>query len=165
MSKITTKTWSKTLAESIKAHGTSRDLVQALCLFAMNQAGNENYTYINELMNADYKGADQRAMQSYFEDHCDVTLGRKDKAFAFTNDQTKDFKYAAPTKTWWEYKPTAQPAIINPMMALLNAVKKIERGLNHTGGASIAKGQEALAKKLVDYVKKQPEVMKESLAA
>ncbi len=165
MSKINTKTWNKTLAESIKLHGASRDLIQSLCLFAMTQAGNGNYTYINEMMNADYKGADHRAMQKYFEDHCDVTLGRKDKTFAFTNNKTKDFNYVAATKTWWEYKPTAEPAVIDPLSLFVGAIKKLERGINHTGGASITKGKEGLAKDLLAYIKKQPEILKQSLAA
>ena len=165
MSKITTKTFPTMLGNAVKAHGAVRDSVQELCIFSMKQAGNENYTYINDIMNADFKGADQRAMQKYFEDHCDVTLGRKEGKFAFTNNKSKGFEYKAPAKVWWEYKPSAAPQVIDPIASLLKVVTNIENAMKGKGGASIAKGQEKLAKDLVAYVRKQPAVLKAALAA
>ena len=158
MAKVTSKTFAKTLVAAVKNFGSFRDSLQDLCDFAMTQASNGNYTYINAIMNADLKGADQRAVQKYFEDHCDVSLGRKDGKFAFTNNKSKGFKYKAPEKKWWDYKPTAAPQVIDPVAALIQAVNRITAAVEHKGSASIEKGKSTLAKKLVKTVNAIPEV-------
>lgn len=158
MSKVNSKNFAKTLGLVVKQFGTFRANLQSLCDFAMSQAANGNYTYINAIMNADLKGSDQRAVQRYFEDHCDVTLGRKDGKFAFSNNKTRGFKYKAPTKGWHEYKPTAAPSVIDPVEALLSAVTRITNAIEHKGSASIAKGKVQLAKQLAATVTAIPEV-------
>ena len=164
MTKITSKNFNTELAAQVIQHKAGRDGIQVLCVFAMTQAGNGNYTYINAIMNADFKGADQKAQQSYFEDHCDVTLGRKDGKFAFTNNKTHGFKYTAPTMTWWTYKPTAAPSVIDPIGLLLGAITKIENAANGKGQATLAKGKTAVAKAIVKYLRDNDEV-KKALAA
>lgn len=165
MTKITSKTWKAQLAECATNFGKFRDHMQSLCIFAMNQAASENYTYINDVINGNFKGADLRAIQKYFEDHCDVSLGKEDGKYKFTNNKTRGFKYEAPKLNWWDYKPTAEPKVIDPVSTLLQAVKRVENALNHKGSATIAKGKDKLAKELVAYVKKQPEIFKASKAA
>lgn len=155
---INSKTFAKHLQSVVSAYGTVRDNLQELFLFAMKQAGNGNYTYINDLMNADLKGTDQRAGQKYIEDHCDVTLGKKDGKFAFTNNKSRGFKYVAPEKKWWEYKPTAQPQVIDPIAAVMATVNKLANAIEGKGTASIAKGKVNEAKKLLAYLRAQPEV-------
>jgi len=161
MSKITAKTWTPRLNKAVVNHSLQRLDVQELCIFAMTQAANGNYTYINNVMNADFKGADQKAQQNYFEAHCDVTLGRDDGKFAFTNNKTKGFKYVAPEKTWWEFKPTALPQEVNVMTVLIAALKKVETGLEK---GTLAKGQTTLARKMLSVVKTNPDFVKQRQA-
>ncbi len=160
MAKITAKTFVALLREAVKAFGAVRDQIQRLCLFAMTQAGNGNFTYINGMLNADLKGADLRAIQHYFEDHCDVTLGKKDGKFAFTNNNTKGFKYAAPKKSWWDYKPTAAPQVIDPVAALIQAATRLDNAVKGKGSATIATGKLTLAKELVTYIRKEGHIAK-----
>jgi hypothetical protein len=153
--KITNKkTFQTALAEAVKLHGTVRDGIQVLCNFSMTQAGNNNYTYINAMMNADFKGSDVRAMQNYFEDHNDVTLNSEEGQLVFKNNNTTGFKFVPATKTWWEYKPTAGPSVISPLALLQGVIKKTEAALDNNGkGATIAEGEETLARSLIDAIK------------
>jgi hypothetical protein len=166
MPKINSKTFSKSLLAAVVSHGKLRDSIQDLCVFSMTQASQGNYTYVNEVMNADFAGADQRAMQKYFEDHNDITLGRKDGKFAFTNNKSKGFKYTAAVKTWWTYKPTAAPAVVDPVGLLMGVIKRIESGIAGTNGASLAKGTTvAAAKRIVAAIKGDDDVKAHQLAA
>ena len=164
MAKVNSKNFSNELTKVVKSFGSFRNTLQALCDFAMKQAANGNYTYVNAVMNADLKGADHRAVQKYFEDHCDITLGRKDGKFAFTNNKSRGFKYVAPKTKWWDYKPTAQPTVINPVQALMAAADRLTNAVEGKSNASIEKGKVALAKKLAAVVNAIPEV-KERRAA
>ena len=153
MSKISTKNFTASLAEAVKLTGTLRDNIQSLCVFSMTQASNGNFTYINQMMNADFKGTDQRAMQTYFEHHNDVELRSEDGKFVFKNNNTTGFKLPA-TKTWWEYKPSAGPVVISPLALLQAVIKKTEAALDSNGkGATIKEGEETLARSLIDAIK------------
>jgi hypothetical protein len=153
MSKINTKNFTASLAEAVKLTGTLRDNIQALSVFSMTQASNGNFTYINQMMNADFKGTDQRAIQKYFEDHNDVELRSENGKFVFKNNNTTGFKYTPATKTWWEYKPTAGPSVISPLALLQAVIKKTENALSGEGKGTIAEGEETLAQSLIDAIK------------
>jgi hypothetical protein len=164
---ITAQNFHKVMAGQVSAFGRFRERWQDLSLFAMVQASgpsekaksgrNDNMTYVNALINAKITGTDRRAMQAYFEDHCDLQLITEDKVYKFKSKKTKGFEYAEPTKTWWEYAPTAEPKAIDEQMAVISLLRRLSTALKgKSEKAFIEKGHKDATKAIVAHLAKTP---------
>lgn len=153
---VTAKNFHTILTSQVAAFGRFRDRMQDLLDFALVQASNGNYTYINAVINAKLTGVDRRAVQKYIEDHCDVQLVSEDKAFKFKSKKTKGFKYVAPEKSWFEYAPTAEPKPVMPVESIMSQIKRLHSAIKGEGKAFVEKGHVKEAKAVLAHLVKTP---------
>ena len=127
MSKITSKNFNDSLTAVIGLFATVREKIQALLEFAMLQASQGNYTYINMLIaNAGkLKGISMNGIQMYVEKHCDVVLESKAGVRAFTNKKTKGFSFVAPTTPWYEDNNAGAVVIVDLDQAVKSLITKL----------------------------------------
>jgi hypothetical protein len=164
---ITAQNFMKVLSGQVSAFGRVRDRLQDLAAFAMVQASgpsekakskrNDNMTYVNAMINAKLTGLDRRALQTYFEDHCDLQLITEDKVLKFKSKKTKGFVFEMPTKTWYEYAPTAEPKAIDEQAAVIGLIRRLHGALSGKSEKSfIEKGHKDATKAIVAHLAKTP---------
>lgn len=140
-----------------------RETKQDFYLFAMKQASNGNFTFINHVATSDLDGDDRRAVNQYFEDHCDVKWDTSGKKYG--NRNTKGFKYAEPEKKWWEYKPTPMESPFHIGAAVLNVIKSAKNAQAGKAKKYIEKGEVNSTKAMLAYLAGCPGLDKDKLKA
>lgn len=153
--KITSKNFAGGLSKLTKAIAKNFVELDAYVKFAMKQAGSQNYTYVNLIMNdSNLKGADRRAIQHIIEDFCDCTLKGSAGKYGFANKKSKGFKYVGTDKSWMEYKPTAEPQVIEVEKAVKQLITRLQNAVDHKGKAELAKGEVTKAKDTIAGLRK-----------
>lgn len=131
-----------------------RDVKQDFYLFAMDQAGKQNFTQVNFVANNLPSGDDKRAVNSYFSDHCQVKWDNKEKKYL--NVQKKAFKYLVPESKWYDYKATPMTTDFDLGAVILNALKTTKSVQAPTSKRKVAKGKVNETKALFAYLSKAP---------
>lgn len=173
---ITAQNFHKVLSGQVTAFGKVRDRLQDLAAFAMVQAAgpskkakskrNDNMTYVNAMISAKLTGLDRRALQKYFEDFCDLQLITEDKKYKFKSKKTRGFEFVMPTKTWYEYAPTAEPKAIDEVGAVLSLMSRLQGALSgKSEKAYIEKGHVKETRAILAHLRKTPGLPSDKVAA
>lgn len=142
MSKITSKNFQESLNGIVTLFATVREKIQGLLVFAMEQASQGNYTYINLLIaNAGkLKGISMNGIQQYIEKHNDVELVSEAGIRKFSNKKTKGFEFVAPTTPWYEDNNAGAVVIVDLDASIKTMITRLTGVVD--GKNSLKEGQE-----------------------
>jgi len=164
-SEVTAKTFTSVLSGVVRNFGNVRDRIQDLLAFAMVQASKDNFTYVNQIINAKLTGLNRAGLQKYIEDFCDLQLIKEDGAYKFKSQKTKGFAFVMPTETWYEHGPQPEPKVIEAPETVMALIVRISRAIKGDGKTKVAQGHVKEAKAMLAYLKKAPGLDKAKLAA
>jgi hypothetical protein len=162
---VTAKNFNTILTSQVNAFSRFRDRLQDLLDFALVQASNGNYTYINSIVNAKLTGVDRRAVQIAIEDHADVQLIREDGNFRFKSKKTKGFQFKPMAVAWYKYAPTAEPVPVHADQGVISQIRRLSKALKGDGKAYIEKGEVNKTKSIIAHLAKTPGLDAEKVKA
>lgn len=162
---ITAKNFTQVLTSQVNAFGRFRDRLQDLLDFALVQASNGNYTYINAIVNAKLTGVDRRAVQIAIEDHADVQLISEGGVLKFKSKQTKGFEFVPMNEPWYKYAPTAEPVPVHADQGVIAQIRRLRKALKGEGRGYVEKGEVQKTKAIISHLAKTPGLDAEKLKA
>ena len=141
MSKVTSKNFSPRLVKVGGAFSTIRDELNTLLSFALDQYSKGNFTYITEIVNVKtLKGIAMNSIVTFITAHADVKLEKGEAGvYKFVSKKTRGFKYAPPTKTWYEHNADGEPKVVVPVTMLNAFIKRLEGAIGGEGKLTVAK--------------------------
>ena len=161
---VTAKNFKTILAGQVRAFGSFRERMQDLLAFAMVQASNENYTYVNELVCANLKGANHQGIKRYIEDHCDLQLISENGVRKFKSKKTRGFKFVMPTVTWYDYDNSGEITVIEPETVVISLINRLNKAVGGEGKTKVAAGHVKEAKAIIAHLRKTPGIDLKKLA-